>query len=80
MTSMIDEADLRRFVGNGLVQRVIVLEAGDGWLIDVTIGNEIYRLYRQRGGERSWKDLGKLAKHLKRLGVERFEVQHQLQI
>jgi hypothetical protein len=80
MTSMIDEADLRRFVSNGLVQHLIVLEAGNGWLVDVTIGNQIYRLYRQRGGERQWKDLGKLAKHLKIWGVERFEVRYQSQI
>jgi len=69
------EADLRRYLAAGLIRGISVLRTSGGWLLQVQMGTETAGLRRQRGGERIFKSLDKLADFIGELGLERFDVQ-----
>lgn len=72
---LVKEAELRAFVTAGIVQRTLITRETNGWLVHVQIGDALYTLQRQRGGDRTFKSLDKLAALLEELGLSVFEVQ-----
>ncbi|MFL1493300.1 hypothetical protein [Pseudomonas antarctica] len=72
--SLIFEADLRRYLAAGLVHDISVLHTRDGWSLRIQLGSEFVSLRRQRGGERTFKSLDKLALFLTELGLEQLTV------
>ena len=73
--SLIFEADLRRYIAAGLAHDISVLHTRDGWSLRIQLGAECVSLRRQRGGERTFKSLDKLAVFLTELGLEQLIVQ-----
>lgn len=73
--SLIFEADLRRYIAAGLAHDISVLHTCDGWSLRIQLGAECVSLRRQRGGERTFKSLDKLAVFLTDLGLEQLIVQ-----
>lgn len=73
--SLIFEADLRRYLAAGLVNDISVLHTRDGWSLRIQLGSESVSLRRQRGGERTFKSLDKLAVFLTELGLKQLIVQ-----
>lgn len=73
--SLIFEADLRRYLAAGLVLGVSVHPKSGAWALRIQVGTESLSLRRQRGGERTFKSLDKLADFLAELGLEQLVVQ-----
>lgn len=71
----IKEADLRQYVAAGIVQRTVIKKVADGWLLQIQLGSELHPLQRQRGGNRIFKSLDKLAALIEELSLDAFEVQ-----
>lgn len=71
----VQEAYLRQYAAFGIVQRTLVKKVADGWMLQVQLGGELHALQRQRGGNRTFKSLDKLAALIEDLGLGAFEVQ-----
>lgn len=78
--SLIFEADLRRYLAAGLVQGISALRSSDGWSLRIQLGTELASLRRQRGGQRIFKSLDKLAIFLSDLGLEQLNVQLRVSV
>ncbi|SFP29043.1 hypothetical protein SAMN05216601_10870 [Ectopseudomonas composti] len=70
----VKEADLRLYVSAGIVQRTLIQKVADGWTLQVQLKNELHTLQRQRGGNRVFRSLDKLAILVGELGLSGFEV------
>lgn len=71
----VQEAYLRQYAAYGIVQRTLVKKVDDGWMLQVQLGGELHALQKQRGGNRTFKSLDKLAALIEELGLGAFEVQ-----
>ncbi|MGG5870552.1 hypothetical protein [Pseudomonas peli] len=71
----VQEAYLRQYVAYSIVERTLVKKIDDGWMLQVQLGGELHALQKQRGGNRTFKSLDKLAALIEELGLGAFEVQ-----
>jgi hypothetical protein len=69
------EGQLREFIANGAVTRVLAIGHSQGFELHVHIGSAVGVLGNARGAIRTFSTLNTLVGLVKRLGSDRFEVE-----
>jgi len=71
----VQEGQLREFIANGAVTRVLAIGRSNGFELHVHIGGAVGVLGNARGVIRTFSTLNTLVGLVKRLGTDRFEVE-----